>query len=196
MKEKKCRQCKDKFQPVKPLQFVCSPLCAHRYIQAQKAKKAKQESRKAKQAIKSRGKWLDEAQTQFNRYIRARDRKWYTDQGKDPECVSCGTTDSSIQFAAGHFKTRGGFPELRFHEDNVFLQCNRRCNLALSGNINGEMGTRGYRAGLLIRLGEEEGRRVIDWLDGPHDPKNYTIDDIKEIKAKYSKMARELERQA
>jgi hypothetical protein len=34
----------------------------------------------------------------------------------------------------------------------------------------------------------------VEALEGPHEPKKYTIEEIKEIKAKYSKMARELER--
>ncbi|MFK5282538.1 hypothetical protein ACI3PL_23545 [Lacticaseibacillus paracasei] len=35
----------------------------------------------------------------------------------------------------------------------------------------------------------------VEWLEGPHEPKHYSADDLKEIKAKYTALARELEKQ-
>lgn len=37
------------------------------------------------------------------------------------------------------------------------------------------------------------GREGIEWLEGPHDPKHYTIDDLKEIKQGFNEWAKELE---
>ena len=33
---------------------------------------------------------------------------------------------------------------------------------------------------------------VVEWLEGPHEPKKYTIEQYKAIKAEYAKRAREL----
>jgi len=43
-----------------------------------------------------------------------------------------------------------------------------------------------------IRLIEKIGQDQVDWLEGPHEPKRYTRDDLQSLKAKYRKMAREL----
>lgn len=50
-------------------------------------------------------------------------------------CISCGTTNPNIQYAAGHFRTTKAAGNLRFNEDNVHTQCNYRCNSVLAGNI-------------------------------------------------------------
>jgi len=36
-----------------------------------------------------------------------------------------------------------------------------------------------------IRLVKKIGQAAVDWLEGPHEPKRYTIDELKEIKAEY-----------
>ena len=48
-------------------------------------------------------------------------------------------------------------------------------NSWLSGNVLG------YRQGLIDKYGEG----VVLWLEGPHEPKKYTIEEIIEIKARY-----------
>ena len=35
---------------------------------------------------------------------------------------------------------------------------------------------------------------AVAWLEGPHEPKHYSIDDLKQIKAQYRAMTRELQR--
>lgn len=47
-----------------------------------------------------------------------------------------------------------------------------------------------YRVSLLQRIGVE----VVEWLEGPHEPKRYTIEDLKAIKAEYREKTRELQR--
>jgi len=47
-----------------------------------------------------------------------------------------------------------------------------------------------YRINLVQKIGQDK----IDWLEGPHDPKHYTRDELAEIKRTYSRMARELKR--
>lgn len=181
---KKCRVeiCGATFVPSRLGQAVCSPACA--IIDApknqEKARKAladvgRKELKAAKEKIKTRAEHMKDAQTAFNAWVRARDAGL--------PCISCGTT-ADIQYAAGHFRSAGGHPELRFDPLNVHLQCNRNCNMAKSGNLGP------YRVELIKRIGQEK----VDWLEGPHEPKRYTIDDLKAIKAHYRALARELKR--
>ena len=183
-KPKKCRECKTEFQPMNSLQVVCSPGCAIQRVQRtneQKARasinKERKSQRKAhrerKQALKSKSDWLREAQTACNAFIRERD--------KDLPCISCGNT-RDVKYAAGHYKTRGGNPELSFHPFNINKQCDWYCNLNLSGNITE------YRKGLIKKIGLKN----VEWLEGPHQAQNLTIDDIKEIKEYYKEQLKQL----
>ena len=38
------------------------------------------------------------------------------------------------------------------------------------------------------------GAEAVAWLEGPHEPKHYSIDDLKQIKAQYRAMTRKLQR--
>lgn len=167
MKQKTCRVCKSKFNQFNSTQFVCSPGCAIKYVSQQERKDFKKETKILKEKAKKRSEWLDEAQTAFNAYVRYRD--------KDEPCISCGTEKPAIQYCAGHYLTRGGFPELRFSELNVHKQCNRNCNLGKSGN------QAAYRINLVKRIGIKN----VEWLEGPQELQKLTIEDIKEIKAHY-----------
>lgn len=177
MKDKTCKQCGKTFTPFRSMMRVCSTHCAiidgrERRLDKEK-KAARKEHRAAKERIKSRGQWLKEAQTAFNKYIRLRD-------AAEP-CISCGRHHAG-QYHAGHYRSVGSAPELRFEELNNNKQC-APCNNHLSGNLIP------YRVNLIGKIGLDK----VEWLEGPHDPKKYTIDDIKEIKAKYAKLARGME---
>jgi hypothetical protein len=183
-KPKICKNpaCKTKFVPQRLGQAVCNYACglAIKDVNQEKARKAlvdvgRKELIAAKEKIKTRAEHMKDAQTAFNAWVRARD--------SGLPCISCGTT-ADIQYAAGHFRSAGGHPELRFDPLNVHLQCNRNCNMAKSGNLGP------YRIELIKRIGQEK----VDWLEGPHEPKRYTIDDLKAIKAHYRALARELKR--
>lgn len=176
--------CRASFSPQRLGQKVCSPACglATKDVNADKARKAladvgRKELRAAKERVKPKGQYMREAQTSFNAWVRARDAGL--------PCISCGTT-ADIQYAAGHFRSAGGHPELRFDPLNVHLQCNRNCNMAKSGNIGP------YRIELIKRIGQEK----VCWLEGPHEPKRYTIEDLKAITAEYRAKTRELKRAA
>jgi hypothetical protein len=122
--------------------------------------------------MKSRADWLREAQAAFNRYIRLRDH--------DKPCISCGRQHQG-QWHAGHYRSVGACPELRFMELNVHKQC-APCNDHLSGNIVE------YRRGLIERIGIDQ----VEWLEGNHEAKKYTIEEIKAIKAEYTHKSKEL----
>ena len=171
-KPKKCKVCKTEYTPRNSLQSVCSPKCAQYHAQTLRQKKERTEHRIAKEKLKRKYDYVKEAQHSFNAYIRARDA--------DLPCISCGRFHNG-QYHAGHYRPTSTEPSLRFHEDNVHKQCSA-CNTHLHGNLIE------YRINLIKRIGQEK----IDWLEGKHDPKHYTIQELKEIKAKYNQLTREL----
>ena len=159
-KEKKCAWCKRPFIPVRPMQRVHSLACGLALAKSNRIKAEKSEDRVKRESIKPRSQWLKEAQTAFNQYIRLRDH--------DLPCISCGRHHKG-QYHAGHYLSVGACPELRFNENNVHKQCSA-CNNYLSGNIVK------YRKRLIKKIGLD----FVEWLEGPHEPKKYTIDDLKE----------------
>ena len=182
-KPKKCRvaTCRASFVPSRMGQAVCSPACA--MIDAPrhepKARKAlaeigRKELRAAKVKIKTRAQHMKEAQTAFNAWIRERD--------VGLPCVSCGRYHNG-QWHAGHYRTVGGNPELRFEPLNVWRQC-APCNNHKSGDIVN------YRLELVRRIGADK----VDWLEGPHEPQRYTIEQLQAIKAEYRAKTRELKK--
>ena len=46
-----------------------------------------------------------------------------------------------------------------------------------------------YRRALVELIGVDK----VEWLEGPHEPKKYTIDDLKAIKAEYIRKRKEVE---
>jgi len=179
---KRCRTCKSKFEPFNSLQIVCGPVCALQYAQKEKIKAAESRAKdqrkwvkEQKERLKSRGDHAREAQKEFNAFIRARDEHL--------PCISCESYTAG-QYHAGHYRTVKAAPELRYDEANVHKQC-AQCNNFDSGNLVE------YR----INLGKKIGTTEVDRLEGLTPPKHYTIDDLKEIKAKYRALTRELQRQ-
>ena len=118
------------------------------------------------------------------------EKQWFKERGLEPTCISCGKPN--MDWCCGHFKTRGAQPELRYDPKNTFLQCNRYCNMALSGNIEGNKNTRGYKQGLIERFGDE-GQEILDYLDSPHDIKKWTWQELEELRTEINKKIRELE---
>ena len=130
--------------------------------------------REARERLKTRRDWLKEAQAAVNRYVRLRDA--------DKPCISCGTFKAA-QWDAGHYMSAGGHPATRLDPRNIHRQCSA-CNSHKSGNLLM------YRLGLIERVGIE----VVEWLEGPHEPAKWTIEQLKQVKAEYTAKARELER--
>ncbi len=171
--------CGTSFIPRSSFQVACSPLCAIHKTAQDKAKKAAKQAaeqriahRAAKERIKTHGEWTKDAQTAFNAFIRARDA------GKP--CVSCGRNHDG-QYHAGHYRTVGANPELRFNELNVHKQC-APCNDHLHGNLIN------YRIELIKRIGQDR----VDCLEGKHEAAHLSIDDLKQIKADYKRKLKEL----
>ena len=172
MNPKKCAHCKAEFTPQRMGQKVCSPVCAQSIAKKKREKVEKAADRQKMESLKSRAQWLKEAQTAFNAYIRVRD-------DKEP-CISCGRHHQG-QYHAGHYLSTGARPELRFEPLNVHKQC-QPCNTHLHGNLIL------YRVALIKKIGLES----VEWLEGPHEPKHYSVEDLKQIIADSKQKAREL----
>ncbi len=154
-------------------------------------KEERKSTRAKKAALRPRSWWLAEAQKWFNKFIRLRDA--------NEMCISCDRAIEEIEgndawkiggaWDCGHYLTRGAHPELRFEELNAFKQC-KSCN-AGSGKYTHKTKTVGeeYRNKLIKRIGIEK----VEWIEGPHEPKKYTIDDLKELIVKYKKKCKEFE---
>lgn len=182
MKPKKCPICSETFEPFRPLQKCCSAGCAIQWGKKKSEKDAEKTAkasriahRQAIKAAKPKGEVMREAQASFNAWIRARD------EISGLPCISCGSRIRN-SWDAGHYRSRSVTPALRFHPDNVHRQC-VQCNQHQHGNLID------FRIGLIKRIGIER----VEWLEGPHPPAKYTIQELQEIKAKYRELKRKME---
>jgi hypothetical protein len=147
-------------------------------------------SKADKESIKLPSKWLSEAQTEVNKYIRIRDIF-------EP-CIACNKAREVIEaeqswkvggcWDAGHFQSRGAKGQLRFVLYNINKQC-KSCN-AGSSKFSSKAATvdANYRANLIKKIGIEkvealENNNVID-----HRKKD--IDYLKRVKKIFAKKAR------
>lgn len=191
MRPKKCAECGEKYQPTRQMQPCCdkdecklSFAVRHaevsrkrRQLRAAQAERvAAMEDRKTiklkLEKLKPLSKWLKEAQAACNVYIRERD--------KDKPCISCGRFHQGA-YDAGHYRSVGAAPSLRFDEANIHRQC-VPCNQHKSGNVIE------YRLGLIQRIGQAE----VERLEGPLEVVKYTIEDAKRIKAEFVAKLKEL----
>lgn len=176
-----CPECKKKYSPTfNSLQSVCSIECAIKHAKKdrakdEKARKLKNKAFDKKVRDQDHGWHVKKLQAEFNKFIRLRD-------AKEP-CISCQRFHEG-QIHAGHYRTIGANPELRFEEDNCFAQCSA-CNNHLSGNLIN------YRINLLLKIGISR----LTWLEGTHETKNYTVPDLKELIALYRGKNKELKKQ-
>ena len=189
-KPKTCKNpaCRASFVPQRLGQAVCSPKCALATVEVQKAKEKKslaqagrRDIKVRKEALKSRGDHMREAQQAFNEFIRTRD------QAAGHLCISSGKPLdwSGNAVDAGHYRSVGSAPHLRFDERNCHAQ-SKQDNRFLSGNAVD------YRIGLIARIGQE----AVDALEADQSVRKYTVDEIKAIKVEYRAKTRELKRAA
>ncbi|MBB1614510.1 hypothetical protein A9978_18905 [Pseudomonas sp. UMC65] len=184
-KPKTCKNpaCGVQFVPQRLGQAVCSPKCglAIKEVNQEKARKSlaevgRREIKDRKEALKTRADHLKDAQKAVNEFIRLRD--------KDLPCVSCGRFHEG-QWHAGHFRSVNAHPELRFEPLNIWRQC-APCNTHKSGDLLN------YRQELVRRIGAD----AVEWLEGPHLPKKYTVEQLKALTTEYRAKTKELKRAA
>lgn len=180
--------CAEKFTPQRLGQKVCSPACAiavapsnHDRARKAIAQRERKEIKERKAKLKSRGDYLREAQQAFNEFIRWRDRV------AGHPCISSGRPLDWAGNAvdAGHYRSVGSAPHLRFDERNCHAQ-SKQDNRYLSGNAVD------YRIGLIARIGLD----AVEALERDQEPRRYTIDDLKAIAAHYRAKVREFKRTA
>jgi hypothetical protein len=178
-KKRRCRNCKAYKIAVdgKLINggFYCDIECTIKYALKNKEQGRKIKHTAQKKELSTNDKAFREKQAQiaFNAFIRMRDDHL--------PCISCGRHHNG-QYHAGHYRSRGAHPELRFEELNCHKQC-APCNLHLSGNISN------YRPALIEKIGQDK----IDWLEGKHEPKKYTCEQLKEIEMYYKKAKKSLD---
>lgn len=148
----RCPHCKAKLETGQRIH----PDCIEPWAEAQAAKKEREAEKKArmaarveraetkrrKEAIKTIPELTREAQIAFNAFIRARD------QASGYPCISSGRPLdwSGNAVDAGHYRSTGAAPHLRFNEDNCHAQ-SKFDNLWLAGNAVD------YRIKLIERIG-------------------------------------------
>lgn len=169
----KCKVCRSEYVKFRMAQKCCSPECAIEYARREREKKDRKETRTKLAALKTRAQWLKEAQVEFNRYIRERDR--------DLPCISCGRFHTGSH-DAGHYRSIGAAPHLRFNEDNCWRQC-VPCNQFKSGNAIE------YRINLVKRIGVER----VEALESNNEARKWTIAEAKEIKVAYRNKLKQLQ---
>lgn len=144
------------------------------FFDAEAAKKRKRESLPHQ---------LELTRVVFNGFIRALD----ADIGC---CISCGRSSCGGSFDAGHYKSVGSHPELRFDPRNCYKQ-GSGCNRAGSERRrNDQVVQREYEQRLRAKMGDA----LVDWLNGPHKPKHYTAEDLKALRKMYAAESRRLEK--
>ena len=174
-KPKKCKVCKHQYTPFQTTQQVCGTICAIELAKIKRQAKLDKEHRQRKRELKDNDRKFQVKKTQaiFNKYIRLRD--------KHKCCVSC-SRPLGNKFDAGHYRSTGAFPELRFNELNTNSQC-VHCNRHLRGNLVN------YRINLIKKIGIKN----AEWIEGPHEAQNYTIEDLKKLQELYKRKIKELE---
>jgi len=176
-RKRKCAVCRESFEPRNMMHKVCKPECAVTHAEViRKAQERKVDSAR-RTALKSRADHAREAQTAMNAWVRFRDRL--------DGCISCDKgPDWQGQWHASHFISVGACQTTRFDPSNLHKACSI-CNNHLSGNI------RSYRPRLIAKIGQVE----VDRLEGWHEPKKFSIEELKAIKAHYVAALKKLKEQ-
>jgi hypothetical protein len=158
----RCKNCKEKFEPIRfNAKYCLKEECIRAFVAEAKEKQWKQTKTRMKADLKTTSDWLKEAQVVFNKYIRERD--------KGLNCISC--DKPPLKKNCGHYYSQGGHSNVRFDEDNCHLQC-EHCNTYLSGNLLN------YQIGIEKRIGAE---KLIELQGRAHLEKRWSVNELKEI---------------
>lgn len=167
MKPKKCKNCKKSFIPERPMQSCCSFECSIEWSKKPKVQKAYKMEKKKELLEKypDKSKWLSNAQTIVNKYVRSRD-------SNKEKCISCDYkfANNTRQIHASHFRPQGNNQNLRFNTLNIWASCSI-CNNHLSGNLIP------YRNALISKFGIE----WVEKLEANHETKKYTVEYLQRL---------------
>jgi hypothetical protein len=187
LKQKRCKACRALFNPISSMSRACSVPCAialndaAKKKSAAKALKAERKSMKERaEKIKTRREWIAECQAVVNKVARLRDI--LAGHG----CISCEARPQQRYggaFDAGHFRSTGSAPHLRFYLPNIRLQC-KQCNRDRGGMHSD------YRAALIerITIARVEEIESMNWTA------KWSIEYLQRLKKVMQKKARRLEK--
>ena len=178
---RKCRICKAKYTATRAMQPTCGSFeCKVSYAEqvAQKAKASRdkadrKQTREKLKAMESLPVLKKRAQQAFNAFIRERDA------GKP--CICCGAWPHPGGTDAGHYRSVGSAPHLRYDERNVHAQA-KQCNKWGAGRAVD------YRIGLIARIGLD----AVEALEADQAPRHYTREQLIQIAEDYRRKLREM----
>jgi hypothetical protein len=171
------------------LQTKCAP-CVYKAANARdkELRKAQRQAvvaervsfRARKDALKSRQDWAREAQGAVNRYVRV------LAHSRGEGCYTCGARPAQAfggTYDAGHFRSVGSAPHLRFWTPQIRLQC-VTCNRHKGGCALD------FRRALVA----EHGSEWVEALEARQEVAKFTPDYLRRIKRVFTKKANRLEK--
>jgi hypothetical protein len=182
----KCKVCKEVYIKSRPLQTVCSPICALQLAQIKRERDARkdaaQDRKSTREALakhKTRNDYIREAQKEVNRFVRLRDRL------AGVTCICCSrplTWDKPNSVDAGHYRSTGSAPHMRFDTfGNISAQL-VHCNRWKGGRSLEQVS----------RIRKRYGQVVLDAIDSDQCSRKWTIDELVEIAHGFRQWANEL----
>jgi hypothetical protein len=181
LRQRKCalKDCRTPFAPRSMSHRACCPEHALTLVEVEKARALKREKQAGLAKLKTKRDYLKEAQVAFNSFIRLRD------QLAGHACISSGRPLdwSGNAVDAGHYRSVGSAPHLRFNEDNCHAQ-SKHDNQWKSGNAVD------YRLGLIARIGLAR----VEALEADQEPRKWTAEQLIAIRDEYRAKLRELKK--
>lgn len=194
-KPPRCKWCKERTERIgKPLHDACvdpwyeankeklakKVLRVRASEQRERAKVERAETKRRKQAMETPKKLLPKVQREVNRWCRLRDLL----AGRN--CISCGAPYRGAfggAFDAGHYRSVGSAPHLRFYTPQIRLQC-VRCNRDLGGNAVE------YRRRLVLI----KGAAFVERIESMYWIQKWTVDYLRRLLRIAKKRADRLEK--
>lgn len=186
-KPKACKVCRQKFLPRSPMAVACSIDCAvehsKRVTAAQKVKAQRHEraqDKARKESLKTYPQLVAECQKAFNDVVR------YRDMLAGYPCISSNRPLdwSGNAVDAGHYRSTGSAPHLRFNFDNCHAQ-SKHDNQWKSGNAVD------YRINLIKRIGIER----VEALESDNNPRKWTHDELRSMTTEFRQMLRDMKKE-
>lgn len=179
-RQKRCKACKATFAQSRPLQSVCGPSCGLELARKKREKAERAQDRATRERLKPRAKWLAECQAIVNRYVRV------LALSRGDGCYTCGATPEQKfggTFDAGHFRSVGSAPHLRFWIPQIKMQC-IPCN-----RHKGGMALAFRRA--LVR---DHGEQWVESLESMQHVAKFDIDYLRRFKSVIGRRLKRLEK--
>ena len=159
----RCKNCKEKFEPVRFNQKYCfDPECVKVWVTTEQDKQWKKKKAKLKVELMTKKDYEKILQQLVNKYVRMRD--------KGQPCISCQKPIKG-KMDAGHLYAVGNYPSVRFNLKNINGQC-INCNQYNGGAIND------YRLNFVLKYSRED-LEELDIL--AHQQRQYSVTEIKEM---------------